>query len=523
LQAHQTYGEKAGSEKVGGEKASRLETVAALTLILLGIGLRLWVRTPTDFWEDEFIAATHAMQPFGRLLVNIVRNDVHPPLYFLQLHLWALVDQSDLWLKINSVLWSLAALASLWWTASKLYGSRTGLLAAAVFAILPSPAYMADQLRMYAMLATLIIWAFYFANLCFSGETRNRKNLIGLALLLIAICNTHAIGAIAVFSNGIYSLSLVLAQPRDKRPLKPWLLIYGIAAVSAAPWIVNGMIHDANLRSWGSFADFVTAVSATILGQIAYKEPLLRAPAAAAWLAIVLFGLGCRRTRAMTFAFLLLPLLLATAAEVLHKPLFKWNIFSTLEAPFLALVLAQGLRGDRLPRLLCAGGAAAILAICIVTRLTVQESEGYRALTDLIRANYKPGDIVYAPQPSIFGGLAWYLEGPHWGSPLAIAQPPSPQWRKVYDKLGPGLVGMLGLEPKTQILHGKNATLLIGNNSADQAAGASRIWLVTVDRADLKPGYPPPQLGGLPSQWSRQGRLRVNLYAASPQQVTQAQ
>lgn len=507
-----------------GEKPSRFDVAAAGTLIVLGIGLRLWMRTPTDFWEDEFIAATHAMQPFGRLLINIVRNDVHPPLYFLQLHVWSLLGQSDVWLKLNSVLWSLAALASLWWTANRLYGSRTALWATAIFAILPSPAYMADQLRMYAMVATLIIWAFYFASISFGGETRHRKNLICLALLLIAICNTHAIGAIAVFSNGIYALCLILARPRAERPFKAWLLIYGIAAVSAAPWIATSLVHDANLSGWDGVRGLITAVSATTLGQVAYQQPLLRAPGAAVWLAIVVLGLASRRSRMATLAFLLLPLLLATAAELLHKPLFKWNIFSTMAAPFLALLLAQGLgkSGNRSLRLLSAGCTLAFLVLSIDTRLTVRESEGYRAVADLIRSNYKPGDIVYAPQPSIFGGLAWYLEGPHWGSPLAIAAKPSPQWRKVYDKLGPDLVAILGLEPKSQILHGKNVTLLVGNDSADQAAGASRIWLVTVNRADLKPGYPPRDLDGLASQWSQPGRLQINLYASSPQKFVEA-
>lgn len=281
------------------------------------------------------------------------------------------------------------------------------------------------------------------------------------------------------------------------------------------------MVHDANLGGWGGINGFITAVSATILGQVAFQQPLLRAPGAAVWLAIVAFGLASRRSRAAALAFLLLPLLLATAAELLHKPLFKWNVFSTMEAPFLALLLARGFEGsgNRALRLLSAGGVLASLALCIDTRLTVNESQGYRALTDLIRSNYRPGDIVYAPQPSIFGGLAWYLEGPNWGSPLAIAAKPSPQWRKVYDRLGPELVGMLGLEPKSQTLHGKNATLLVGNDSADQAAGASRIWLVTVPRADLKPGYPPPDLNGLAPQWSLRGQMQVTLYASSPQQI----
>ncbi|MEO8301875.1 MAG: hypothetical protein ABI608_08775 [Rhizomicrobium sp.] len=393
-----------------------------------------------------------------------------------------------------------------------------------MFAILPSPIYMADQLRMYAMLATLIIWAFYFASISFGSETRDRKNLLCLAALLIAICNTHAIGAIAVFANGVYAMGLCLAQPRGNRPVRAWFWVYGISAISAAPWIVNGMIHDANLGGMDGIAGFLTAASSTMIGLIVYGDRPLRLAGAAIGFLIILLGFANPRSRLLTLAFLLVPLLLAVTADIFHKPLFKWNFFSTLEAPFIALVAGLALQGYdyRIARLVCAGCIAAFLAVSIETRLTVRESQGYRALADLIRANYKTGDIVYVPQPSYFGGLAWYLEGPHWGSPLAIAQPPSPQWRKVYDRLGPRLVTILGLEPQSQFVHGKNATLLIGNNSADQTAGASRIWLVTAPRADLKAGYPPPELNGLRPQWSRHERLSTTLYASSPQRVIEA-
>jgi len=495
--------------------------MAAVTLIVLGIAIRLWMRTPTDFWEDEIIASTHAMQPFWQLLINTVRNDVHPPLYFLQLHFWGLINQSDLWLTANSVLWSLAALASLWWTTNRLYGGRMALLATAVFAVLPSPTYMADQLRMYAMLATLIIWAFYFASISFAAETRSNKNLFTLAILLIAIGTTHAIGSIAIFSNGIYALGLVMAQPRTRRAFGAWLLIYGASAVCAAPWIITGMVHDANLGGMGGVTGFLRTVSSTTIGQIAYPDHFLRIVGATMWFAILAFGVSFRRSRGLALTFLFLPLALAIVADIFFKPLFKWNFFSTLEAPFLAIVVALGVQAcdNRIARAMFAACAVIFLAINIDTRLTVSESQGYRGLADLIRANYKQGDIVFVPQPSIFGAMAWYLEGPHWGSPLAIAPTPSPQWRSVYNRLGSRLVGLLGLEPQSQILHGKNVTLLMGNDSADQAAGASRIWLVTMPRADLKRGYPPPTLNGLAPQWSRHERVWTILYASSPQEI----
>ncbi len=132
-------------------------------------------------------------------------------------------------------------------------------------------------------------------SITFGREGHSRKNLIYLALLLIAICNTHAIGAIAVFSNGIYALGLILIRPRAERPLKTWLLIYGLAAVCAVPWIVNGMMHDANLDGWESFRHFLVALSTMAIGPIAFHDALLRVAGALIWLGIVAFGLADRR------------------------------------------------------------------------------------------------------------------------------------------------------------------------------------------------------------------------------------
>src|SRR5262249_50288338 len=124
-----------------------------------------------NLWEDEIIATTHAVQPLGRLFVNVARNDIHPPLYFLQLHIWGLVSHADAWFVANSVAWSLGALVSLWLVVKKLSDDE-GLAWAAtgIMAVLPTSLEVAFSVRMYAMLSAMAIWGYYFTHRAFADD-----------------------------------------------------------------------------------------------------------------------------------------------------------------------------------------------------------------------------------------------------------------------------------------------------------------------------------------------------------------
>ena len=503
------------------DQASSTERAVALSLIAFGVLFRLWLRYPTDFWEDEIIAATHAGVPLWQLVAEVVRNDTHPPLYFLQLDIWGWISRSDLWLTLNSVAWSYVAIFSLWSVAGRLYGRRVALLAAAVFAVSPSPTFLADQLRMYPMLATLFIWTFFLTVRLFRDRRRSAGAVAGLWLLQLAIINSHAIGFYAVLMEGIFALSLILAQPRERSALALWLGVYASLAVCALPWLVSGMMHDGNLGDGGGIGGVLNSLATTTIGLIA-RGPWLTALGILAYAAAVAAGLSSQKTRLATWSFLIAPLALSALVSLAYKPLFKWNLFSTLAAPVIALnlAIAYAEAGER--RLRSLGVPAFVALLCllaIATRLSVHISSGFRDRANLVLANYRPGDLVYAPQQPVFWGVAHYLAGPDWGSPLRISQPPSPQWRSVYRKLGPGLVRTFHLVPDTQMLESNGIKILVGNDSADQAAGARRIWLLTMPRADLKPGYPPALLAGLAPQWSDHNHTWATLYARGPQKI----
>jgi len=466
--------------------------------ILVGVVIRCVTHLDQGLWEDEIIAATHAVQPLPALLVDVVRNDIHPPLYFIQLHLWALVSQRDGWLVANSVLWSLASIWSMWASLRREGQARLGLTAAAFLAVLPSGVWMSHDVRPYAWLCVLLIWAFHFARRAFDTTRPRTGDMLAAFGFCLAIIYSHAIGFLAVFCMGSYAAALLAGRRAPARAYLSWFTCFGLLGVAALPILISNLLHDANLAGQQT----ITAVIATLAEVITVSDK----PGWVFWSGLVIYlgvagiGLALRRNRLVAICFVLLPLLVAIMLGFALKPIFKANLFATLLTPFVAIVLAKScLRiGDRWRSAVTATLFAGLAATAIATWSTREPVTGYLAAARTIRAESRPGDVVFIPQQSMFWGMAWYLDGPHWGSPLAIANPPSPAWQGVYRHLGPRLLTLLHLVPTGQAVAAPGGlTLLIGNDSSSQAAQGRRVWLVTNDRADLAAGFPPDSFGDL--------------------------
>lgn len=491
-----------------------LAMAGLLAVILLGLTLRASVNLQEGLWEDEIIATTHAVQPFWTLLVEVVRNDVHPHVYFAQLHFWSLLGNSDAWFMDNSLLWGTAAVGSMWAVLRRSDESNLALFAAAVLAVLPSAIWMSQDVRPYAWLSVLLIWAFYYADRSFGMVRRSRWDRPLLLLLSTAIVHTHAIGFVAVLCNGIYALWLLRCRHASFRDYGAWLAVHGLTGITALPVLVSNMLHDANLGTAVTTGEVLSWMSdvVTTHGRVGW----VWATGLAAYLIAAGIGSALPRTRPVAVCFLIVPLVLAAAVGLVVKPLFKLNFFAALLAPFLALVLAQiALAAGETRRVTTAGVLLlGLLAIDLANWPLRYVPNPFRIASQTIRAEARPGDAVYAPQRSMFLGMAWYLGGPNWGQSLSISAPPSPQWQKVYALLGPELVKALGLLPVTQsVTLPDGLTLLVGAEAEPRAGQARRTWMITVPRADLPPGMPPDQLGDLrKAREDRFGNLRVTLY-----------
>ena len=493
-----------------------MSRVFIVTLIVaFALALRINQGLNRDLWEDEVISAAHSQQDFWRLPVEVMRDDVHPFLYYLQLRVWAMFGDSDLWLRLNSEFWNGAAIASMFVVARRLYGAAAGWMAALLYAFSAPMVWMAQEVRPYSWLACLLIWAFYAAENTFGRGDRRRTMRGAVFGLCLAIIYTHAVGAFAVFLLGCYSAGRIVQTGAVRQAGGDWLAIYGASAILAIPPIILDLARGANLDAGRGVPDDV----ATWFGELLLPRspvPVLSWLSGSLFLGLLAWSLRVRTSRQVALAFIVLPIALAAFLDAVHKPIFKLNIFSTIITPFLVISVAIWLAAcPRQRGVRSVAALACIFAGCsMLFLLDRAPTTGFREAAKIITASSHTGDVVYVPQRSMFWGMARYMGAPRTGWQMEVAPALSPPWRRVYAHLGSSIVDKLGLEPRTQTLtvdHGLD--LVVGNESVAQVANRKRIWLVTYARADLPAGFPPAMIGARAPvlTWST-GFLCVTLY-----------
>ena len=210
--------------------------IVAIALIVRLAGLpRRWL------WYDELLSANFSAHGPIDTLLSVLRFDVHPPLYYVQLSLWMVFGKSDAWLMANSVFWSVAAIGLLLFLAGRRYGPRVGLWAAALLAVSPAALAYADQVRMYAFIAALMILAWE------ALEQWLAKDRPLTALLLIAsqlaVAYSHAVG-ILMLSGCVLMAGLRLLEARDFSRLWRWIALESVVLALSLPALLIGTVHE---------------------------------------------------------------------------------------------------------------------------------------------------------------------------------------------------------------------------------------------------------------------------------------
>ncbi|MFT8245524.1 glycosyltransferase family 39 protein [Roseomonas sp. BN140053] len=483
-------------------QATRFRTSMQLAVLgcaaLAGLLLRLHNLAGEGLWLDELWAATFTQLGLQDTLVAVLRFDVHPPLYYLQLNAWAaLFGRSDAALLANSVFWGMATLAAVHLAARRLLGSATATLAVAVTAVAGGEVFYAQELRMYAMMSCLAVIAWYAAAR-FATE-QSRAHGIGVVLDTALLAASHGASVVPVSCVGVFLL-LRLGIRESLRPRA--LLVYALIGLSLLPWLINsflrGVTHIAPLSLQG--------VASTVGGWLFGFYPAITAGQAALGCAVVALAAGAallsgRALRDMALAFLLWPVLFGAAVSVFLRPIWIARGFEFC-APFACiavaalLVRAWQLAAGRTARFLRAGvvGAGLALLLAMATSSSGQAGAGrkmeYREAAAFLRTYLRPGDVVYTPALFTYWGVARYLVGPSWGDPLAVMDPLRPvrdsnAWDSVYARLGRDWIERLHLLPRTRSVPVLGAELVIGWTPSDAVRNAATLWVV--GSGDVRP------------------------------------
>ncbi|MBC7815108.1 MAG: glycosyltransferase family 39 protein, partial [Burkholderiales bacterium] len=340
---------------------STLTRTSAILLAALALLAAFWISSyhleRESLWYDEAWSMWAVRGDRLTDTLTRVREDVHPPLYFLLLDGWTLpmvAGESAYAVRLLSTLFGMIGLAATYAVGKRLFDRRTALTALILLATASFFVYYNREVRMYSLvlaLAALSTWLYLRWLDTPAGAPTWRRGLI-YGLCMAALLYTHYDGALVIVSHILHLIVVNVLEartraqhvaPLHKRILR-LVLPYVMALILFAPYVPiilqqfrsnpNGPLAAPVPTDWGTVAALIYIYTSTYW-----------------WLMLLPFILGGaifalrRNGRA---ALLLLLWLVVTPAVLLAINLWFVPIFQiryTLAAlPAGALIVAYGLR-----------------------------------------------------------------------------------------------------------------------------------------------------------------------------------
>ncbi|NWJ95194.1 MAG: glycosyltransferase family 39 protein [Chloroflexi bacterium] len=324
---------------------NRQELLSLVGLLLVGLLLRLYHSAEPSLWLDELWSVYLTRLPVDQMLNLVKQVDLHPPLYYFILRGLAPLGQSELILRLTSTLFDLMALLPLYLLARRLAGSRTAWLACSLFTISSLHVLYAQNVRMYTLLATLLLCSYVlFWQLV--SEPKPARWVFG-AYLLVNVLTLYLNNFTGLFLANQGLILLVLF--RTRRNFLRMGLLWAILGLIYLPWLAtlltqygnNNIFHTPSLfELLDSFASFGGADH--VNGPLHFNLLVVEQP----WLVlgmVILTIAGLRRLatrkpeRAFLLLFWLVPLLIAWSLSQI-KPVYADRAFMASSFPFFIIL-----------------------------------------------------------------------------------------------------------------------------------------------------------------------------------------
>lgn len=454
--------------------------------ILVGlVGAVLFWGARTSLWEDELIAVTHGLQPVSSFLTEMLRNDIHPAVWFLLLKGWsALAPASDRWALTSSLVLGLLSAWTLHRVALRYAGARAALWACAFFCVLPTFAWAAGTLRMYSWVPLLALLNWHLGRqLLQGGMNRAGGARRGGAVLLVAVqlllAYSHAIEFLFV---GLIAINVCWFDwaSADRASRKRWAWSQAVTAVAMLPLPLSALARGTEPLAPSNWTALFRQPAAMIAGWPLENDATVMAVGGIVFAMLALLGAQSPESRRILLGLPVTGLLAAWAIGLMGKPLFKSPVFAANLLPFLAI--AAGIGAARLRGGVGRAGAAAVLLLLAGATLPwsrlMSPGEQFKPAAQAVAAAARPGDVVVVPNVSVFWGVMRYANTAQWGRPLEVMPPDNASWEALKRKLGPTWTSRLGLDRTTDRVDAGGITYIVGEPRDVTVPAGGSVWLV---------------------------------------------
>lgn len=408
----------------------------------LAFGLRTIRLDLQPLWWDEGWSLYFATADVPAMVARTA-IDIHPPFYYLVLHIWTLIAGSSATsVRLFSVLVGTLSVPMIFLAGRRLFGARAAIMAALTMAVAPFHVYYSQEARMYALVTFLVLCSIYlFVSLL---EREGAASSSGLHWLLYVAVTSVAMYTqyYAVFVPLSQTLFILARFRRYRRLVVKWLGAQLALFLLYLPWLVYAggklleyvgtkMVKEGDVPL-GLYTYFQRHLVAFSVGHVSGSRQLLW------WTALIFIGLimlgivGYLRRRPVsqsaglpvtgavdfTLIYLSLPLCLGYLIN-LRYPFSSTGIqrLFLLSAPGFYLLVALGLAWlwERLHLLWPA--CLLLVAVNLLPLWDFYTGErypdvDYRPLIARVQALARPEDVIVAVHPWQIGYFHAYYSGP---------------------------------------------------------------------------------------------------------------
>ncbi|MBI4050017.1 MAG: glycosyltransferase family 39 protein [Candidatus Doudnabacteria bacterium] len=227
-----------------------MSTIFLILALLSGAALRFYHATGVALWYDEAFSALFLRYPWREMLYQI-SLDVHPPLYYIVLRLWAYVaGQSLFGLRLLSIIFGILTVwAGYRFALAAFKNKKIASLAAILLAVNPFQVQYALEMRMYALGMFLIMLSSFFLVRALETEARRKKLRFwaGFVLASTAALYTHYYLLFSVGAQALYLLCYFLKKRRLKILFEGALAYCSIFFLYLA-WVPVFLVHLQNVQ-----------------------------------------------------------------------------------------------------------------------------------------------------------------------------------------------------------------------------------------------------------------------------------
>jgi mannosyltransferase len=338
---------------------------------------------------------------------GVLRYDGNPPLYYMALHVWmSIFGSSEAASHSLSLVFGVLTVPAGGWAAWKLFGRRTGIMAALLFAFNSWLTAYAQETRMYELMGLLGVLA--TAGFLLGFVYRRRRYLLLFGATLTLMLYTHSWGTFFFAGSAIALIPSLLATDDRKALLRDAAITFVGAGILYLPWVPTLLYQVAHTAApWDSAPRFGAPVqiSRDLLGGDRITIILV-------FTAVIglgpLFTRAHRRTRDWTTLWTLIAIPVATLglAWISSQVTPAWA--SRYFAPVLGSLLFLIAWGCARARVI--GFVAIALSLFYLhnpAAFTPQYKSDMRDVAAEMSPHLHPGDLVVLGQPESTP-LSWY-------------------------------------------------------------------------------------------------------------------